>query len=222
MADMKIKAKPKPRARQTRAIKTGVSKTRAPSKAKKAKPLKQDKAALTKPDHSLRQLIGRKTIDNMKGKLLVIIDETSEALTALRFAGISAKKLDSNIVLLMVLEPNTSRHWLGVETLMQEEARQEAMSRMRSLASEIDDYANISPQIVIREGTKFDQICQLVGEDKDITAIVLGAAQKGGIKNQQPLMEKLISGELEELGVPLIVVPEKIAETMLHRIARIV
>ena len=170
------------------------------------------------PKSSLRKFVGR-PIRDFQGKLLVVIDETSEALTALRFAGVSAKRLKSNIALLMVLEPATSRHWLGVETIMKEEAREEAMQKMRALASDIVEYVGITPDIVIREGSKFEQVVKLVGEDSHITTLVLGVARDN---KPQPLVAKLLSGELEALGIPVVIVPEDISENLLLKIARIV
>ena len=171
-----------------------------------------------RPSKSLRKFVGRPARD-FQGKLLVVIDETSEAMTALRFAGVSAKRLKSNIALLMVLEPATSRHWLGVETIMKEEAREEAMQKMRALASDIVEYVGITPDIVIREGSKFEQVVKLVGEDSHITTLVLGVARGN---KPQPLVARLLSGELEALGIPVIIVPEDISENLLLKIARIV
>ncbi len=170
------------------------------------------------PDKSLSKFVGRPARD-FEGKLLVVIDETSEALTALRFAGVSAKRLKSRVVLLMVLEPATSRHWLGVESIMKEEAREDAMQKMRALAKDIFDYVGITPDIVIREGKKFEQLAGLVGEDSHITTLVLGVAHDN---TPQPLVAKLLSGELEALGIPVVIVPENISDDMLRKIARII
>ena len=194
------------------------------SQAKTKKKIAKKKAAkkISKTDsQSLRQFIGKAASTNVKGKLLVMVDETAESLTALRFAGISAKRLNSNVALLMVLEAEVMRHWLGVETIMKEEARKEAMDKMQILAGEITDYANITPDIFIREGTKFEALTKLVEEDQDITAIVIGVASADQPVAPGPLVNKLLSGELEKLGLPVIIVPENIAENTLRRIARI-
>ena len=188
----------------------------APKAAQKSSP--KSASPKSAPSKSLRKFVGRPARD-FQGKLLVVIDETSEAMTALRFAGVSAKRLKSNIALLMVLEPATSRHWLGVETIMKEEAREEAMQKMRALASDIVEYVGITPDIVIREGSKFEQVVKLVGEDSHITTLVLGVARDN---KPQPLVARLLSGELEALGIPVVIVPEDISENLLLKIARIV
>ena len=188
----------------------------APKAAQKSSPKSVSPKSVS--PKSLRKFVGRPVRD-FQGKLLVVIDETSEAMTALRFAGISAKRLKSNIALLMVLEPATSRHWLGVETIMKEEAREEAMQKMRALASDIVEYVGITPDIVIREGSKFEQVVKLVGEDSHITTLVLGVARDN---KPQPLVARLLSGELEALGIPVVIVPEDISENLLLKIARIV
>ena len=194
-------------------------KTSMPKAAQKSAPKAAQKSSpKSASPKSLRKFVGRPVRD-FQGKLLVVIDETSEAMTALRFAGISAKRLKSNIALLMVLEPATSRHWLGVETIMKEEAREEAMQKMRALASDIVEYVGITPDIVIREGSKFEQVVKLVGEDSHITTLVLGVARDN---KPQPLVARLLSGELEALGIPVVIVPEDISENLLLKIARIV
>lgn len=193
--------------KKTRTKKTSVKKTSTNGLAPKTS------------SKSLREFIGKKELENVKGKLLVVMDETSESLSALRFAGVSAKRLNSDVVLLMAIETETQRHWLGVENIIKEEARQKAMDKMRSLASEIDDYANITPDIIIREGSKFAALAKLVEEDDSITAIVIGVADDVSSASATPIIEKLLAGHL---GLPVIIVPEAISRRMLGRIARII
>ena len=90
---------------------------------------------------------------------------------------------------------------------------------MRALASDIVEYVGITPDIVIREGSKFEQVVKLVGEDSHITTLVLGVARDN---KPQPLVARLLSGELEALGIPVVIVPEDISENLLLKIARIV
>jgi hypothetical protein len=172
-------------------------------------------------DKSLRKFIGRKTSEDIKGKLLVVMDETSESLAALRFAGVSAKRLNSNVALLMAVETETQRHWLGVENIIKEEARQTALEKMRTLTSEITAFTNITPDIIIREGSKFAALAQRVEEDDEITAIVIGVADDDNASSiaAAPIIEKLLAGHL---GLPVIIVPETLSERMLQRIARII
>lgn len=167
---------------------------------------------------SLRSFIGRKTDDKATGKLLVVMDETSESLAALRFAGVSAKRLSSQVVLLLSIETETQRHWLGVESIIKKEAHQQARAKMRALAGEVIDYTNITPDIIIREGDKYDSLAAVVAEDDEITSIVMGVAAGDDTSKAAPMIEKVLTGHL---GRPVIIVPEELSERMLLRIARL-
>ena len=146
---------------------------------------------------------------------LVVVDETPESLVALRFAGLSAAHTRGRVSLLMVLEPATFQHWMGVETIMKEEAMSDAQSVMRRLAGEIADYAGITPQIVIREGNKADELTAQIAEDDTLTALVLGigadAAEPG------PLVSE--AGNLAARGLPVILVPGDLPEDKIHALA---
>ena len=57
---------------------------------------------------------------------LVVVDESEEMQNALRFACRRARNTQGRVALLYVIEPAEFQHWLGVERVMQDEARQQA------------------------------------------------------------------------------------------------
>ena len=59
-------------------------------------------------------------------KFLVVVDGTPEVHAALRFAARRAHGTGGSVALLLVIEPGGFEHWLGVESLMKEEALDEA------------------------------------------------------------------------------------------------
>ena len=61
-------------------------------------------------------------------KFLVVVDGTPESRAALRWAERRAHGNGGQLALLVVLEPGGFEHWLGVETLMKEEAKENASS----------------------------------------------------------------------------------------------
>ena len=211
-------AKTKKIAKKKSVKKTSVKNASVKKTSSKKASVKNASVKKTPDERSLRKYIGRQTSENIKGKLLVVMDETSESLAALRFAGVSAKRLNSNVALLLAVETETQRHWLGVESIIKEEARAQAIDKMRTLASEITDYSNIVPDIIIREGAKFETLAQLVEEDDEITSIVIGVADDDNSPKSAATIEKLLAGHL---GLPVIIVPETLSERMLLRIARI-
>ena len=68
-------------------------------------------------------------------KFLVCVDDTPECRVALRFACRRANKTGGGVTLLRVIEPGDFGHWVAVEDLMREEARDEARRCCRNSRS---------------------------------------------------------------------------------------
>ena len=71
---------------------------------------------------------------------LVVVDDTPECRVALRFACMRAHRTGGGVVLLRVMEPADFQHWMAVEKLMREEAREEAEELLRGLSDEMNEY----------------------------------------------------------------------------------
>ena len=142
-------------------------------------------------------------------KFLVIADETPESRIALRFACRQAMESHGVLVLMTVIEPQEFQHWLGVESIMKEEARDAADAMLRELAVEARAISGAQPDLVIREGGKKEQLLAYLKECKDggdAVILVLGAAT--GAEGPGPLVSALIgSSEGERLSIPVFVVP---------------
>ena len=112
---------------------------------------------------------------------LVVVDDSEEMRTALRFACRRAEHTRGRVALLEVIEPVEFQHWIGVGRVMEEEARQEAEQRVQALASEVFDMSGRLPAIYIREGNRAEELLSLIDEDPTISLLVLGVAEgKGG------------------------------------------
>ncbi len=107
----------------------------------------------------------------------MIADGTPESSRALRYAARRAKACDSGVVLLLVLEPGGFEHWLGVESIMKEEAREEAALVLGELAARVQSLVGINPEKHIREGSTYDALLALLEEDENIAVLVIGAAE---------------------------------------------
>ena len=142
-------------------------------------------------------------------KFLVIADETPESRVALRFACRQAMNSQALLVLMTVIEPEGFQHWLGVESIMKEEAHESADSMLRALAVEARAISGAQPQLVIREGGKKEQLLEHLTECRengDAVILVLGAAS--GTEGPGPLVSALIGSDKgERLSIPVIVVP---------------
>ena len=144
--------------------------------------------------------------DNLtKRKFLCVVDDSPECRLALRFAFRRAARTEGGVILLYVIEPADFQHWMAVETLMKEEAREQAESILQTLADEVSRWSGIIPEFAIREGRKLDQLLSLLDDEPEIRLLVLGAStDKDG---PGPLVSALAGPQLGQLRVPITVVP---------------
>lgn len=143
-------------------------------------------------------------------KFVVVVDSTPESRVALRFATQRARKVSCGVTLLHVIEPTDFQHWITVETLMQEEAREAAEQLMQSMAAQVHQESGIMPELVIREGRKKDELLALMNEDPSIRILVLGAAT--GAEGPGPLVSALAGQMSGNLNIPITVVPGNLSD----------
>ena len=142
---------------------------------------------------------------SQRRSFLVVVDDTPECRVALRFASVRAKNTGGGVVLLHVIEPADFQHWMAVENLMREEAREEAEELLQGLAAEVHDWAGITPEYRIREGRKLDEILALLAAEPSIRVLVLGASPDA--EGPGPLVSRLAGQISGSLPVPITVVP---------------
>ncbi|MBM3491665.1 MAG: universal stress protein [Alphaproteobacteria bacterium] len=138
-------------------------------------------------------------------KFLVIVDDTPECRTALRFASLRAKKTGGRVIMLRVIEPVDNQHWAAVGRLMREEQRQEAEKLLQGLAAEAQGYAGLLPEYAIREGRRLGEILALIDQDPDIRVLMLGASPAK--EGPGPLVSKLAGQMSGSMPVPITLVP---------------
>lgn len=136
---------------------------------------------------------------------LVVVDETEEMRSALRYACRRAQHTSGRVALLYAIEPIEFQHWLGVGRVMEEDARAEAELRMQTLAAEVFAQTGSMPAIHIREGQLTEQLVALLQEDPTISLLVLGTAP-GGV-NPGALVTFLLSHLGRRVRIPVTLVP---------------
>ena len=136
---------------------------------------------------------------------LVVVDDTPECRVALRFACMRAHRTGGGVVLLRVIEPADFQHWMAVENLMREEAREEAEELLTGLAEEMNEYSGLMPEFRIREGPVVDEILALIAEEVSIRILILGATPDAA--GPGPLVSRLAGQMSGSLQVPVTVVP---------------
>ncbi|MBT3534966.1 MAG: universal stress protein [Rhodospirillaceae bacterium] len=138
-------------------------------------------------------------------KFLCVVDDSPECRLALRFAFRRAARTGGGVVLLYVIEPADFQHWMAVENLMREEAREAAEEILHTLADEVSQWSGIMPEFAIREGRSQEQVIALLDDEPEIRLLVLGASVEKD--NPGPLVSALAGPMSGQLPVPITVVP---------------
>ena len=148
-------------------------------------------------------------------KFMVVIDDTPECLRAPVYAARRAEHTGGILLMLHVIAPGEFQHWLGVEEIMRAEA-QEAAQEAFALATEaVQAHADIKPDLVIREGTRSEEILKLIDEDQDIAILVLAAAP--GKEGPGPLVTSIASGG--GFPIPVTIVPAALSDEDIDALA---
>jgi nucleotide-binding universal stress UspA family protein len=148
---------------------------------------------------------------------LVVVDETEEMRNALHFACRRAEHTGGRVALLYVIEPPEFQHWLGVERVMQDEAREQAEQTLQELAAKAQAMTGRMPVLIIREGRRREELMTLLEEEPGISIVVLGTAP--GRQDPGPLVNYLVSHMGDTMRVPLTLVPGQLSEEEIDRLA---
>ncbi len=109
-------------------------------------------------------------------KLLVVIDDTEECDRAVYFASRRAARIGGNVIMLRVIETHDqSQQWLGVADIMRAEAHEEADAELSKYAARANELTGITPERVVREGDKAEEVLKLIDEEEDVFILVLAA-----------------------------------------------
>ncbi len=85
---------------------------------------------------------------------LVVMDETEEARTALRYAARRAARTGGAVELLALIEPQEFVQWGAVQEAMEEEARLRAEAMLVQAQDAIVEEAGIKPAVTVRQGDR--------------------------------------------------------------------
>lgn len=141
---------------------------------------------------------------------LVVVDKTDEMETALYFACKRARRTGGRVAMLYVIEPPEFQHWLGVERVMEDEARDEAERTLQLLAERVQTIVGKMPVLHLRQGHRREELLALIKEEPDISVLVLGTA--AGHEDPGPLVNYLIGQMSGQMRLPVILVPGLLTE----------
>lgn len=147
---------------------------------------------------------------------LVILDESDEALVALRFASRRAAKTGGVVHLLAVVPPQPFVAFAGVQATIEEEARGRAEALATAAAGNVATSEGQMPHIEVRVGEEVKIIRDYLAENPNVAALVLGAAGEGG---PGPLVTHFAGANVGQLPCPLYVIPGALDDEALERLS---
>ncbi len=146
---------------------------------------------------------------------LVVMDDTEEALAALRFAARRAARTGGGVEILALIPQQEFVQWSAVQAAMEEEARLRAEAMLVQASGAIMEEAGIKPAITVKQGDPIKAVTELLKERDHIAALVLAAAREGG---PGPLISHFAGAVAGSLPCPLIIVPGSLGEEALNRL----
>ena len=139
--------------------------------------------------------------------ILVIADGSKEMEVALQYACARSKKTNRKIIVATFIEPIDVLTTQGVTEIMQNEAREEAEKNIKFASDVVKKSTGELPVINIREGEIIQELKNLINEEKNISVLVLGANVDEKEKNPGPIINSLVSKELSNFRIPIMIVP---------------
>ncbi|MEA2978109.1 MAG: hypothetical protein QOF19_3629 [Alphaproteobacteria bacterium] len=145
-----------------------------------------------------------------KPKFLVVIDDTEECDRAVYYASRRAARIGGGVIMLHVIETeDRNQQWLGVADIMRAEALETANAVLDRYGARANGIAGITPERVIKEGDKAQQILELIDEDEDIAVLVIAAST--GKEGPGPLVSSL-GKTAGTFPIPIALVPGHLAD----------
>ena len=141
---------------------------------------------------------------------LVVVDDTPELLTALRYASRRAKRTGGVVAMLYVIEPIEQQSWGAVNDLMRQEAREQGEEVLHRFSELVVALTGQLPRSIVREGNRREELLKVIAEDPTISILVLGAAS--GADGPGPLVTALAGKHAGSLRVPITIVPGSLNE----------
>lgn len=134
---------------------------------------------------------------------LVVIDETREARTALRYAAVRAIKLGRTVEILAPIPKQEFVNWTAVEATFEEEARLRAEAAVAQAAGELVETTGVTPKITVERGDPARLVREILAGNRNVAGLMLGAAAGG---NPGPLVTHF-AANAGDLPCPVIIVP---------------
>ncbi|GGC20791.1 universal stress protein [Novosphingobium marinum] len=147
---------------------------------------------------------------------LVIVDESEEARSALRFAARRAAKTGGNVHLLAIVPPQEFNAFAGVQATIEEEARARAETLVTAAAGNLLSESGRMPIISVMSGEGEKVIREYLAEHPEVSALVLGAAKEG---SPGPLVTHFAGAQAGQLPCPVFIIPGSLSTDDLDKLS---
>ena len=140
-------------------------------------------------------------------QFLVVVDDSPELDTAVRYACSRARSTGGKVALLYVYDVDHDfMHYRFVQELADREARADAVGILRAYAQRVLKETGREPSLFVRKGNRREQLFKLVKERPELSLLVLSSAIG---KEPGPLIEAVTGKFAGKIGIPVTVVPGK-------------
>ncbi|GAA0726727.1 universal stress protein [Sphingomonas japonica] len=147
---------------------------------------------------------------------LVVIDESPESEIALRFAARRAVKTGGSVEILALIPTPDFVQWGGVMATIEAEAHQRAEALVTGAAGTLLEESGLKPSITVLKGDGPKIIREMIRDNPEIAALVLGAAATGA---PGALVSHFAGADAGALTVPLMIIPGSLDSEAIDRLS---
>ena len=147
---------------------------------------------------------------------LVVIDDSPEASLALRFAARRAARTGGGVIVLAIIPPQDFVAWTPPKATIEAEAREHAEELVAAAGDAVVQEAGVTPQVMVKSGKPADVVCELIGANDEVAALVLATAASGA---PGPLVTFFTGQDAGALPCPVMLVPGGIDITRLDALS---
>ena len=148
---------------------------------------------------------------------LVVLDDSSEIMNALRYAAQRSAINNGRVALLYTFETLEFSHWKAVEDIAEVESRKEAESKIKEFENYVLKFTPKNPKKYIMKGDRVECIINFLNANKFITNFVLAASAKES--GSDPLISAFTGKQRSKISVPMTIIPPNLSEEEIDKLS---
>ena len=148
---------------------------------------------------------------------LVVLDDSSEILNALRYAAQRSAINNGRVALLYTFETLEFSHWKAVEDIAEVESRKEAEAKIKEYENFVLKFTPKNPKKYIMKGDRVECIINFLNANKFITNFVLAASAKES--GSDPLIIAFTGKQRSKISVPMTIIPPNLTEEEIDKLS---